>query len=64
MAKEDLDGVFEGAKHGGQRELQHYRAEGPAKDDHGGGRLQDLAEATALDQQSGDDGGDRDRGLR
>ena len=47
-------------EHGGQRELQHHRAEGATKDDHGGGRLQDLADAAALDQQSGDDGGDRD----
>ena len=60
VAEEDLHGMFEGAEDGGQRELQHDRAERAAEDDHGGGRLQDLAEAAALDQQSGDDGGDRD----
>jgi hypothetical protein len=44
--------------HGGQRELQQHRAHGAAKDDQRRGRLQNLAQVAAFDQQAGNDAGD------
>jgi hypothetical protein len=43
----------------GQRELQQHRAHGAAKDDEGRGGLQNLAQVSAFDQQSGYNAGDR-----
>ena len=48
----------EGADHGGQRELQHDRAHGAAKNNQGGRRLQDLAHVAAFNRQSEKDSGE------
>jgi hypothetical protein len=44
----------------GQRELQHHRAQGATKDDHGSSGLQDLAEVSPFEQQAREDSADRE----
>jgi hypothetical protein len=57
MDGKDMREPAKGGKDRGQRELQQHRAHGSAKDDQKRGRLQDLAQIAAFDQQPGDDAG-------
>jgi hypothetical protein len=54
----DVRQAAECGQHRGERKLQQHRAHGAAKDDQGRGRLQDLAQVAAFDQQSGHNAGD------
>ncbi len=47
--------MLEGEKNNGQRKLNHHRAQGSSKNDHGRGGLQDLAQIAALEEKSGED---------
>src|SRR5277367_2392386 len=51
--KEDTCQTFEGSANSRQGKLQHHRAEGSAKNDHGRRGLQNLAYMSTLDQQAG-----------
>jgi len=51
--EKDMTQAFDAGQHDREGKLQHDGAEGSAKNDHGGGRLDDLGEFSALDHQAG-----------
>ena len=59
--EEDTAHALEAGHHDGKWKLQHDGANRAAKDDHGGGRLDNLGELPALQQQAGHNPSDGDQ---
>ena len=50
--EEDIAQLFEAGNNDAERELQHHGADGPAKHNHRGRRLDDLGKLSAFEQQA------------
>ena len=58
LMEEDFDDGFQCREEDAQRKLQHDGSDGAAEDDHGGGGLGDLSDASAFDHHAGENADD------